>query len=477
MPRRTKIVATLGPATDKPGVLEGLMSAGVNVFRLNFSHGRSEDHSRRAKEIRELSLKHGISVAILGDLQGPKIRIQEFDNDGVDLQVGASFTLDPNLDNKAGSAESVGVDYKDLPRYCKAGDTLLLDDGRIRLKVLGVEDQRVRCEVLIGGKLLSKKGINKLGGGLAAHALTDKDFTDMKTAAALGADYIAVSFPSSPNEIQQARETMRAEESEARIVAKIERAEAVEDTELLDQLILASDAVMVARGDLGVEIGDPQLIGIQKYLIQRARRLNRCVITATQMMESMIENPMPTRAEVFDVANAVLDGTDAVMLSAETAAGRYPLEAVKAMAETCIGAEKHPSIRRSTHRVEHNFQRIDEAIAMSTMYAANHLEGVRAVVCLTESGSTPLWASRLSSGLPIYAFSRHASTRRRVALYRGVKAIPFDVESHDPDQLNAAALDELKKRSLVQQGDYVILTKGTLSGELGATDSLTILRV
>ncbi|MFK8020234.1 MAG: pyruvate kinase [Pseudomonadales bacterium] len=475
MIRRTKIVVTLGPATDKPGMLKGLLLNGANVFRLNFSHGRSEDHQERAKNIRKLSMELDTTVAILGDLQGPKIRIQRFAKGPITLASGARFTLDSSLDNEAGNQHEVGIDYKDLAKYCVTGDVLLLDDGRIRLQVETVDGTRVNCKVEFGGILSNNKGINKLGGGLSAPALTTKDFQDIKTAAAIGVDYIAVSFPSSPEEINQARAAMREEQSDAQVIAKIERAEAVADKELLDEIILASDGVMVARGDLGVEIGDPQLIGIQKYLIRRARSLNRTVITATQMMESMIDAPLPTRAEVFDVANAVLDGTDAVMLSAETAAGQYPLQAVKAMSETCVGAEKEPSIRRSNHRMERNFQRIDEAIAMSAMYTANHLDGVRAIICLTESGSTPLWMSRLSSGLPIYAFSRNAEARRRVSLYRGVSAIAFEAQNYAIDDVNEAAMDELRQRGLVNKGDSVILTKGTLTGIHGGTDSMKIL--
>lgn len=474
--RRTKIVATLGPATDRQGVLQGLINAGVNVFRLNFSHGRSEDHMLRARKIRDLSETCGTSVAILADLQGPKIRIQSFKNSSVELQIDDPFCLDTALGEQNGDQHAVGVDYQRLVEQCSAGDTLLLDDGRIRLQVISTEQTRVHCKVLFGGTLSNKKGINKLGGGLSAPALTDKDYKDMRTAAKLGADYVAVSFPSTADDINQARKAMIAEHSQARIVAKIERAEAVSDKALLDGIILASDAVMVARGDLGVEIGDPQLIGVQKYLIKRARQLNRCVITATQMMETMITNPMPTRAEVFDVANAVLDGTDAVMLSAETAAGQFPLEAVKAMSETCIGAEKEPSTHRSGYRLERHFQRIDEAIAMSTIYAANHLEGVAAVICLTESGSTPLWMSRLSTGLPIYAFSKQTATRRRVALYRGVYPIPFDAHAFSTDSVNDEAMSELKKRGLINEGDCVILTKGSITGALGGTDSMKILR-
>lgn len=477
MARRTKIVATLGPATDEPGVLEQLVVAGVDVFRLNFSHGTAADHTQRAAQVRELANTNETWVALLGDLQGPKIRIQNFAAGPVTLKTGQAFALDAALQNDAGNETEVGIDYKELPSFCKPGDTLVLDDGRIRFHVDDVTETRVNCSVVMAGILSNKKGINRLGGGLAAPALTEKDFADMQTAADIGVDYIAVSFPSKPEEIVQARDHMRKLKSHAYVIAKIERAEAVASKKLLDDIINAADAIMVARGDLGVEIGDAELIGIQKYMIKRARQLNRCVITATQMMESMIESPLPTRAEVFDVANAVLDGSDAVMLSAETAAGKYPLAAVEAMARTCIGAEKQPSIRRSGYRMDREFERIDEAIAMSTMFAANHLEGVAAIICLTESGSTPLWMSRLSSGLPIYAFSRHAHARRRVALYRGVTPIPFEAQEHAGEHLCPAAIAELQRRKLVKTGDYVLLTKGSLTGEHGGTDSLKILTV
>lgn len=477
MCRRTKIVATLGPATDKAGVLEQLVTAGVNVFRFNFSHGSAEDHVRRGVELRALTAKHNTCVAILGDLQGPKIRIQRFADGGIDLNVNDKFILDAELEKEAGNQNTVGIDYKPLPSSCSTGDILLLDDGRIRLEVLRVEGAKVHCKTILGGHLSNNKGINKLGGGLAAPALTEKDYRDMKTAASINVDYIAVSFPSNAQDIEEARSNMQALGSEACIVAKIERAEAVNDYALLDTIIKASDAVMVARGDLGVEIGDAALIGVQKYLIKRARQLNRCVITATQMMESMIENPLPTRAEVFDVANAILDGSDAVMLSAETAAGKFPVEAVQAMADTCIGAEKQSSIRISDHRIDGSFERIDEAIAMSTIYAANHLGGVTAVICLTESGSTPLWMSRLHSGLPIYALSRHAISRQRVSLYRGVTALPFDPSEHEGEQVYRAALEELSSRNLVEKGDFVILTKGARAGVNGGTDALKILQV
>jgi len=475
--RRTKIVTTLGPATDKDDVLEQLILAGANVARLNFSHGSAEDHKRRADAVREIAAKHGKYVAILGDLQGPKIRIARFKDSKVSLEDGQTFILDVDFDKTAGDNTRVGIDYPALADDSQPGDVYLLDDGRVKVRVEKVEGSEVHTIVTQGGPLSNNKGINKLGGGLSAKALTEKDKEDIKTAAEIDVDYIAVSFPRSADDMNEARQLLAAAGATAELVAKLERAEATLDHDNLDRIILASDVVMVARGDLGVEIGDPALISVQKHIIKRARTLDRVVITATQMMESMIDNPFPTRAEVFDVANAVLDGTDAVMCSAETAAGAYPVETVKAMNDVCLGAEKHPLTTQSRHRVNTEFKRIDETIAMSVMYAANHLKGVKAIIALTESGSTPRWMSRISSGMPIYAMTRQESTQRRVALYRGVEAIPFDVSTIPMDQINRLAVDELKQRNIVKDGDLVLLSYGDHQGVHGGTNTLKIVSV
>ncbi|WP_127555975.1 pyruvate kinase [Saccharospirillum alexandrii] len=475
--RRTKIVTTLGPATDRDGVLEKLILAGANVVRLNFSHGSPEDHQRRADEVHAIAKKHGLHVGILGDLQGPKIRIARFKDTKVQLEDGQAFILDVDFDKNAGDATRVGIDYPELAADSKPGDIYLLDDGRVKVQVDKVEGNAVHTTVTQGGPLSNNKGINKLGGGLSAKALTEKDKADIKTAAAIGVDYIAVSFPRNAEDMNEARQLLAEAGSTAEIVAKLERAEAVLDHDNLDRIILASDVVMVARGDLGVEIGDPALISVQKHIIKRARTLDRVVITATQMMESMIDNPFPTRAEVFDVANAVLDGTDAVMCSAETAAGDYPVETVKAMNDVCLGAEKHPLTTQSRHRVNTEFHRIDEAIAMSVMYTANHLKGVKAIVCMTESGSTPRWMSRISSGMPIYAMTRQELTQRKCALYRGVEAIAFDVSAGPIEQVNKRAVDELKHRGIVKDGDLVLLSYGDHQGVHGGTNTLKIVSV
>ena len=477
--RRTKIVTTLGPATDREGVLEQLILAGANTVRLNFSHGNADDHKRRAEEVRAITKKLGLpAIAILADLQGPKIRIARFvNNEKVQLVDGQKFILDVDFDKTQGTTERVGIDYPALAADSAPGDIYLLDDGRVKVQVEKVEGNAVHTIVTQGGPLSNNKGINKLGGGLSAAALTAKDKEDINTASEIGVDYVAVSFPRGPEDMVEARQLLNAAGSTAELVAKLERAEATLDHENLDKIILASDVVMVARGDLGVEIGDPELIGVQKHIIKRARTLDKIVITATQMMESMIDNPFPTRAEVFDVANAVLDGTDAIMCSAETAAGKYPIETVTHMSDICLGAEKHKLTTESRHRIGTEFKRIDEAMAMSVMYAANHLRGVKAILCMTESGSTPKWMSRISSGLPIYALTRHESTQRRVALYRGVEAIPFDDTAHPTQQVNKLAVDEVKKRGIVKDGDLVILAFGDHQGVHGGSNSFKIVSV
>ncbi|GAA5214584.1 pyruvate kinase [Corallincola platygyrae] len=475
MLRRTKIVTTLGPATDRDGNLEKVIRAGANVVRMNFSHGSAEDHMQRAEEVRAIAKKLGRYVAILGDLQGPKIRVSTFKEGKVHLAIGDNFTLDSDLPKGEGDSKAVGLDYKELPQDVSSGDLLLLDDGRVQLEVTEVEGNKVHTRVTVAGPLSNNKGINKKGGGLSAAALTDKDKADILTAAKIGVDYLAVSFPRSGEDMRYARQLAKDAGLDAHLVAKVERAEVVATDEALDDVILASDGVMVARGDLGVEIGDPELVGCQKTMISRARALDRSVITATQMMESMIENPMPTRAEVMDVANAVLDGTDAVMLSAETAAGKYPEETVIAMSNVCIGAEKHPRVTVSRHRLNTIFTNAQETAAMSAMYAANHMQGVKAIIALTDSGRTPLMMSRITSNLPIYGMSRHEAALARMALYRGVKPVAFDMGQHDENTLVRGALDTLLERGLIQPGDLVIMTKGDIANTSGTTNTMKIL--
>ena len=475
--RRTKIVATLGPASDREGVLEAMLKAGVDVVRLNFSHGTADDHRRRLARVREIAAQLGRSVAALGDLQGPKIRVARFKEGAVYLEEGQPFVLDMAMDSDAGDIHGVGCDYKTLADDVTAGDRLLLDDGRVVLDVTRVEGKQVHTEVVVGGKLSNHKGINKQGGGLSAPALTEKDRADLKTAVEIGVDYLAISFPRSAEDMQEARRLLGEEGKEIGLVAKVERAEAVADDATLDGIIEASEAVMVARGDLGVEIGDAKLVGVQKRMIKRARSLNRAVITATQMMESMISAPLPTRAEVFDVANAVLDGSDAVMLSAETAAGDYPLETVEAMARVCLGAERERVAQESGHRIHEGFTRPDETIALSAMYAANHMNGVVAIACMTASCYTPLIASRIRSGLPIVGLAHNPIAQRRMALYRGVVSLPFDTSQMTATELNDQALTLLVKQGVAKPGDHVILTRGDHMNAHGGTNTMKVMAI
>lgn len=477
MLRRTKIVATLGPATDSVEDLSAIIRAGVDVTRLNFSHGSAEEHIQRAQRVRDAATASDRFVAILADLQGPKLRIARFTDNKVTLKLGQTFVLDAQMDKEAGTEKAVGIDYEKLIDDVEPGDMLVLDDGRIEMTVESVAAHSITSRVVIGGPLSNNKGLNKRGGGLSANALTNKDKQDIKTAAALHADYVAVSFVRTADDMHTARALLREAGSSAGLIAKIERAELAHNDAALDEVIEASDAVMVARGDLAVEIGDAELVGVQKHIINRARALNRVVITATQMMESMIDSPMPTRAEVSDVANAVFDYTDAVMLSAETAVGDYPTEAVEAMARICIGAEKHPSTHTSKHRIHESMERVDEAVALSAMYAANHLERVSAIICLTETGATPLMMSRIKSSLPIFAFSRHYSTQHRVALYRGVQTIPFDSAKIANEQTNDSAVGLLIEKGVVNDGDLVVITKGDYVNAQGGTNTMKIVQV
>ncbi len=468
--RRTKIVATLGPATDDETVLSELIRAGVNVARLNFSHGTSKDQNRRIRMVRRVAAEMGRDIGVLGDLQGPKIRLQQFRDGSARLREGATFIIDAAHGADDGNEDIVGTTYQSLPHDLNAGDTVLLDDGRITLEVEATEGTRVVTRVVVGGMISNNKGINRQGGGLSAAALTDKDRADIVMAAELGIDYLAVSFPRSAEDVQEARRLLRAAGSEAAIVAKIERAEAVEN---IDSILQVSDSVMVARGDLGVEIGDAELPGVQKHIISRARDANRVVITATQMMESMVTSPIPTRAEVLDVANAVIDGTDAVMLSQETAVGDHPVKVIEAVARVCLGAERQRETMRSRHRLDMHFERIDEAIAMATMYTANHLD-VEAIFALTESGSTALWMSRIRSGIPIFALTRHEATRRRATLYRGVYPVAFDVLEAKPGRVGEYVLSEMLTNGVIKKGDRVIFTRGDLSGISGGTNTMKI---
>lgn len=471
--RRTKIIATLGPKTDDPDVLAQIIAEGVDLVRINLSHGTHESHQARLKAVREASKKQGRVIGLLADLQGPKIRISSFKTGEIRLSVGDTFTLDAELGKEQGDQHAVGIDYKDLPNDVSAGDVLLLDDGRLTLIVESVKGSKIICAVKVGGELSNHKGINRQGGGLSAASLTEKDIKDLKFLLRENVDYVALSFPRNADDVLRTKALIKAENGTTALIAKIERAEAVEH---IDAIIEASDGVMVARGDLAVEIGDAEVPLVQKDIIHRARALDKPVIIATQMMESMIQNTVPTRAEVSDVANAVLDNADAVMLSAETAVGKYPAMAVAAMARTCVVAERQPRSHISRHRVECQFQRIDEAIAMATMYTANHLD-IQAIVTLTESGATPLWMSRIRTAIPIYGLSRYARSLGKMTLYRGVYPIEFDPTKCSATDVNREALMAMKAQKLLKDGDMVVLTKGDFMGVGGGSNAMRILVV
>lgn len=472
--RRTKIVATLGPVTDDDKVLSAMLNAGVDVARLNFSHGTRTEQEKRVAQLRRLSKKSGRAVAIIGDLGGPKIRIDCFQDGKVTLTEGDRFVLDSELDPKAGTAAAVGLSHSIVAADLTLGDVLLLGDGHVMLTVEDIDGHRVGCKVTSGGIVSDHQGINRQGGGLSAGALTDKDRDDIAFAAACELDFVAVSFVQDSADVEQARQLLRDAGSGAHLIAKVERAEAVAN---IDSIVEVSDAIMVARGDLGVEIGYAELTGLQKRLIRLTRSRNRVVITATQMMESMIQSAVPTRAEVSDVANAVMDGSDALMLSAETAVGEHPVKAVEAMADIIVGAEKHQLPRNpSRHRMNSYFERTDEAIAMAVMYTANHLN-VKAIIALTESGATTTWMSRIRSDIPIFAITRHESTRRRVTLYRGVHPVAFDILRIKPADVFRKIAEELIGLGAIDEGDLVIYTRGDLSGVSGATNTMKIMRV
>ncbi len=471
MSRHTKIVATLGPASSSPEVLEKLVAAGIDVVRMNFSHGTADDHKARAEGIRAAAAKLGRTVGILGDLQGPKIRVGKFEGGKITLHDGDSFILDAGC--AMGNQERVGLDYKELPKDVQSGDILLLDDGRLKLEVMIVRGQEIHTRVLVGGDLSNNKGINRQGGGLTAPALTAKDMDDIKTAAQIGVDFVAVSFPKSAADMYMARQLLRAAGSQAVLIAKIERVEAVAN---LEEILDASDGVMVARGDLAVEVGDASVPALQKKMIRLARDKNKLTITATQMMESMISSPVPTRAEVSDVANAVLDGTDAVMLSAETASGKYPVETVESMARVCVEAERSAEVTLDREFLDRVFTRIDQSIAMAAIWTAHHLK-VKAIAALTQSGSTALWMSRMNCGVPIYALTPDAGAVARMALYREVYPLQMTQQHSDRDRLLAEAETLLIDKGVVNKGDLIVLTIGEPIGTAGGTNTLKIVRV
>jgi len=471
IPRATKIVATLGPASSDPTTIERMILAGVNVVRVNFSHGSADGHTALVGVVREVATRLGRDIGVLDDLQGPKIRIGKFAGGKISLVEGDHFTFDINCE--LGDESRVGLDYKALVHDVKAGDSLLLNDGRMIMRVDKVTDTTIACTVTIGGVLSDRKGINRQGGGLSAPALTAKDMDDIKTAVAFEADFVAVSFPKNASDMYMARELVRAAGGKALMIAKIERFEAIGN---LEEILKASDGIMVARGDLAVEVGDAAVPALQKRMIRMARDHSKLTITATQMMESMIEAPVPTRAEVSDVANAVIDGTDAVMLSAETAAGKYPVETVSAMARVCDEADRAGEFSLDKEFLNRTFARIDQAIAMAALFTAVHMK-VKAICALTQSGSTALWISRLDSGVPVYALTPEEGSRRRMSLYREVHPVLMTFKASDRESLLLEAEHKLVDLGVVARGDLMLLTIGEPIGKSGGTNTLKIVRV
>ena len=471
IPRATKIVATLGPASSDPATIERMILAGVNVVRVNFSHGSADGHTALVSVVRDVATRLGRDIGVLADLQGPKIRIGKFAGGKISLIEGDHFTFDINCE--LGDESRVGLDYKALVHDVKAGDSLLLNDGRMIMRVDKVTDTTIACTVTIGGVLSDRKGINRQGGGLSAPALTAKDMDDIKTAVAFEADFVAVSFPKNASDMYMARELVRAAGGKALMIAKIERFEAIGN---LEEILKASDGIMVARGDLAVEVGDAAVPALQKRMIRMARDHSKLTITATQMMESMIEAPVPTRAEVSDVANAVIDGTDAVMLSAETAAGKYPVETVSAMARVCDEADRSGEFSLDKEFLNRTFARIDQAIAMAALFTAVHMK-VKAICALTQSGSTALWISRLDSGVPVYALTPEEGSRRRMSLYREVHPVLMTFKASDRESLLLEAEHKLVDLGVVARGDLMLLTIGEPIGKSGGTNTLKIVRV
>ena len=469
--KQTKIIVTMGPASANPATIEQLIISGANVFRLNFSHGTHQDHSTNIQNIRKIAAKLSAPVALMGDLQGPKIRVSKFVDNQVELSNGSNITLDTAY-TELGNKDIVGVDYTNLAKDLVAGDTLLLDDGKIIFKVINVSGSKINCKVIQGGILKNNKGINKQGGGLTAPALTEKDFADILFIATQPIDYVAVSFPKDDSDIQLARIKLAEAGSKAQIIAKMERTEAVFDN--IVPIVKASDGVMVARGDLAVEVGEALVPGLQKKLVNLCRKYHKVSIVATQMLESMIEHPVATRAEVSDIANAVLDGTDAVMLSAETASGKYPLQAVETMARVCEEAEKMMATNLENQFVREKFAHIQQTIAMAALFSAYHLEA-KAIVALTTSGSVARWMSRVISGVPIYAITESPEAFQSMAIYRGVFPFLLKHKASDTSEYAKEACEFLRFQQILEEGDTVIVTMGEKLDKVGGTNSLKVI--
>jgi pyruvate kinase len=463
--RRTRIVCTIGPSSSSPAVLRTMISAGMDVARMNFSHGDHETHRQVATNVREAADAAGRPVALLGDLQGPKIRTGALESAFQRLVRGRTVFL---VAEPRRAENEIEVSHQELVEALRRGDRVLLDDGRIELLVKGVADGRAECSVVRGGLLGERKGVSVPGRTLPLPALTEKDLEDLKLAVELGVDYLALSFVRKAEDILACQQHLSDHGCRAAVIAKLEKLEAIRN---LSKILEVADAVMVARGDLGVELKLGDLPAVQKEVIDRANRAGVPVITATEMLESMVTSNRPTRAEASDVANAIWDGTDAVMLSQETSVGAHPIEAVRAMARICLSAQRHPDFQRARQMWREPGQ-VGSAIAHAAANAADEL-GARVIIAFTESGTTALRCSKARPRVPVIAASPHPEVLRKTALYSGV--IPLLVSpGSDTDQMVANATSAARQSGLVRSGDRVVVVAGVPVGLAGQTNLIKV---
>ncbi len=471
--RHTKIVATVGPSCESEEMLAALMAAGTDVFRLNFSHGDQAQKQEIIRRIRKVSADMKRAVAILGDLQGPKIRVGLLDGGSMELVAGQTVAISPTV--KSDRSDLIPTTYRNLPQDVRPGDQILLDDGLLELKVLGIVDDEVRCDVVIGGLLKNNKGINLPGVAVSAPALTEKDNEDLDFCIREGVDYLALSFVRAAADVTDLKTRLFAENSPIRVIAKIEKPEAVEH---FDAILAASDGIMVARGDLGVEILPEKVPLIQKRIIRACNAAGKPVITATQMLESMINNPRPTRAETSDVANAILDGTDAIMLSGETAAGSYPVEAVRLMVRVAADIEGDPQLWPQTFQRMNepgSYRRLPDAIGQAACRVAE-MVGAAAILAFTQTGSTAALVAKYRPQLPVFAVTPSQAVRRRMALYRSIRSLRVDIEGDTEAQIRSVEQTVLDA-GVLQRGDVVVITMGSPVSDAGTTNMMKVHRL
>ena len=471
--RRTKIVATVGPASADRTMLLALMEAGADVFRLNFSHGSHAELADVVAAIRALSQQRRRAVAILGDLQGPKIRTGRMAGGQMRLVAGEAVTI--TTTEVLGADGVIPTIYRELPGDVRPGDRILMDDGLLELTVEAVAGEEVRCRVVVGGMLKDRKGINLPGVAVSAPALTDKDLDDLRFCMAQNLDFVALSFVRSAGDVVRLKELLHEARSELKVVAKIEKPEAVDRFE---EILAVSDGIMVARGDLGVEINPERVPLIQKRIIRLCNAAGKPVITATQMLESMIGSPRPTRAETSDVANAILDGTDAVMLSAETASGRYPREAVSMMVRIAGDVEADPLLKEQVYHPlpsERGYASLPEAIGQAACRVAEAV-GAAAILAFTQTGSTAALVAKYRPPMPVYAVTPSQLVRRRMALYAGVRSLRVDIEGDTEAQIRSVESAVLNA-GVLKKGDVVVITMGSPVSDPGTTNLLKIHRL